>query len=78
MTIEREVVTHSYLEFLKEQIELCPRGPEWNTVLLTRLEKLGPYEDRELLHLTVNGDGGKHFYLHAAPRTFTFVHWEEW
>ena len=40
VSVESRVVSRSYLDFLNEQIELQPRGPEWNTVLQNRLNAL--------------------------------------
>ena len=44
-TVEEELVAPEYLDFLREQIELSARGPEWSAVLRSRLaaaKKGGP------------------------------------
>ena len=38
--VEPHSIDDSYLDFLREQIELGARGPEWTRVLAARLEAL--------------------------------------
>jgi len=46
---EKKVVAQDYLDFLREQIELNPRGPEWLSTLKTRLVALEPFVGKELI-----------------------------
>lgn len=43
----------TYLEFLKGQIELCARGPEWNVILEERLAALKPFANVPLADLVL-------------------------
>ena len=52
-TLERMQVTSSYLEFLRTQIKLEPRGKEWSAVLQARLNSLQPYEGQNLYDLSI-------------------------
>ncbi len=40
ISFEKKKTTSSYLEFLQSQVDLQPRGEEWNTVLLKRMRFL--------------------------------------
>lgn len=42
-SFERHILHSSYLDFLREQIALEPRGPEWTKILHTRLASLAPF-----------------------------------
>lgn len=48
-TIEEKLVKRDYLDFLEQQIELEPRGPEWTSQLQRWLNALAPYEGQPLL-----------------------------
>jgi hypothetical protein len=61
---------------LREQIELCTRGPEWNAVMDGRLKALQTYENKELLLLSVYRDDGSSFFLRAHPDTLDVVYWD--
>ena len=50
--IERKPIDVSYLDFLKEQIRLGARGPEWSEVLRMRLNALEPYVEKEVTTIT--------------------------
>ena len=50
--VEQKAVAPDYLSFLREQIELNARGPEWSDVLRKRLVALEPFVGRELLVVT--------------------------
>ena len=41
-SIEEKILKPDYLDFLREQIKLEPRGPEWNRILKERLAALEP------------------------------------
>jgi hypothetical protein len=47
--IEEKVLKADYLDFLREQIELETRGPEWNKILKTRLAALSPFIDKKII-----------------------------
>lgn len=68
--VTEEPMEKDYLDFLREQIRLEPRGPEWTKVLTRRLDALQPYVGRkvilaDLYHdphraaLYVNPEGGQ-------------------
>ena len=66
---------YSYIEFLTEQIELKPRGDEWNEILLKRRSNLESFANITLLdvHLkTAKGD----VWLKVQPEQFQIVHYE--
>ncbi len=74
-TVEQKAVAPDYLDFLREQIELNARGPEWSDVLRQRLAALEPFVGKQLLVAT--------FYCkpHSAtvrinPQTNALVHVE--
>lgn len=46
---EKKVIAQDYLGFLREQIDLNPRGPEWLSTLKNRLAALEPFVDKELI-----------------------------
>jgi len=46
--VEEKAVTPDYLNFLREQILLNPRGPEWSALLKKRLAALEPFVDKQL------------------------------
>jgi hypothetical protein len=48
-SISEVTVKEDYLEFLREQIRLEPRGPEWTAVLRTRLNALQPFVGKQVL-----------------------------
>lgn len=48
-SIEEEAVAPDYLDFLREQIELGARGPEWSDMLRQRLTALEPFVGKQLL-----------------------------
>jgi hypothetical protein len=51
-TIEITVVTADYLDFLREQVRLNPRGPEWLALIKSRLSALEPFVDKQLMVAT--------------------------
>jgi hypothetical protein len=50
--VEQKTMTLDYLDFLREQINLNPRGLEWSTILKNRLTKLEPFTGKELIVAT--------------------------
>ena len=47
--VEHKAVASDYLDFLREQIELNARGPEWSAVLKGRLTALQPFVGKRLV-----------------------------
>ena len=72
---ERRVFDQSYLEFLREQIALEPRGPEWTAVLRRRLTALAPYCDTPTLWGTIPTENGQ-FCIRVDPRSREVIHHE--
>ena len=50
--ISEKIVMPDYLDFLREQIELEPRGPEWTKVLKSRLFAMEPFVNKLLITAT--------------------------
>lgn len=50
--VERKFIEQSYIDFLKEQIRLAARGPEWSEVLNGRLRALEPHVGEEITTVT--------------------------
>lgn len=48
-SVEQKLMDADYLDFLREQIKLNARGPEWLTVLRERLAALEPFVGKELM-----------------------------
>lgn len=48
-SVEEELFKADYLEFLREQIKLEPRGPEWGAILRRRLTALEPFANKKLI-----------------------------
>lgn len=51
-TVEEKIVTHDYLEFLREQITLNARGAEWVTLLQDRIAAIERFAGKTLLIAT--------------------------
>jgi hypothetical protein len=60
-TVERKAVAPDYLDFLREQIGLNPRGPEWLALLKNRLAALEPFVGKQLMVAT----------FHSKPHSAT-------
>ena len=74
-TAEQKLVSPDYLVFLREQIALNTRGPDWLDLLRKRLADLEPFVGQELLLATF------HCRPHSAslriqPGTQELVHFE--
>ena len=53
LSVEGKEVSASYLDFLREQIDLKPRGVEWAGRLKQRLNKLAPFEGEKLVFISL-------------------------
>ena len=60
-TAEEKIVTPDYLDFLREQIGVDARGPEWLALLKARLAALEPFVGKKLLVAT----------FHSKPHSAT-------
>jgi hypothetical protein len=74
-TAEGKIVGPDYLDFLREQIEVNARGPEWLALLKNRLAALEPFVGKKMLVATF------HSKLHSAtlrirPDTKEVIHLE--
>lgn len=65
----------SYLDFLDEQIKLCPRGPEWNDRLRRRREALAPFCNQNLLSGRIQTEDLE-YWIKVHPDQKIVVHWE--
>ncbi len=74
-TVEEKVLAPDYLDFLREQIELNPRGPEWLTLLKSRLAALEPFVDKRLLVATFHSKPHSAL-LRIHPETKEMIHVE--
>ena len=52
-TFDFTEITPSYLEFLREQVDLEPRGKEWAAVLKARMEALKRYTGKTIGNLSL-------------------------
>lgn len=74
-TVEEKVVAPDYLDFLREQIGLNARGPEWSAVLKNRLTALEPFVGRPLMMATFHSK--PHLaMLRIRPDTKEVIHME--
>src|SRR5690349_6438796 len=72
-------VTQSYLEFLKGQIALEPRGKDWAAVLAGRLAALTPYEGKTVGELTIRRMHAEHIegcWILFDPDSLRIIHIE--
>jgi hypothetical protein len=74
---EKRILDHSYLLFLKEQIALEPRGPEWTKVLRKRLEALTGVCGTELMRGIVS-EGDKNCFVVIGSEPKEILYWESW
>jgi len=72
--IEEKLLAADYLDFLREQIRIDARGPEWKELLQERLQVLEPFVGKHVLTATfhqkpyavtlkINPDTGKLFHV---------------
>ena len=74
--VKESCFDESYLQFLDEQIQLSPRGPEWAVILRRRRESLRPFCGVPLVdgHIRV---GGLDTWVKIDPKTRAVVFWEQ-
>jgi hypothetical protein len=72
---ERKVLDESYLDFLREQIALEPRGPEWTAVLSKRLAALSPFCGFPMLCGAIAMNDG-YCFIRVDPATGLVIHFE--
>ncbi len=75
--IEPSWFDESYLDFLNNQIESEPRGPEWSARLKVRKKNLSPYVNRELAHCRFRF-GGDDYFIYVDPLSGKVIHWEHY
>ena len=73
--LEQTTFDKSYLDFLDEQIELCPRGPEWNDRLRRRREAMAPFCNQNLLRGRIQTEDSE-YWIKVDPDQKIVVHWE--
>lgn len=73
--LEDQVIDASYLEFLREQIELEARGPEWTSLLSSRLLAFEPLLGQRLRRIEVRREGAM-MLGYLLPATGVVVHIE--
>jgi hypothetical protein len=71
--VEPTRITTSYLDFLKEQIRLEPRGEEWSRLLQNRLKALEPFQNQDL-HIMMLRSGTQSCTIYMDD--FRVFHWE--
>jgi len=67
-----KIISQDFLEFLRTQIELEPRGPDWTATLRKRLISLKPFVDQALFRITF-GQGVHRFIIRYDPETGLLV-----
>lgn len=73
MSIDNPFISQAYIGWLQEQIELCARGPEWNTVLEIRKTAIEPFAESRVIHLHIkHGDDlvSVYLFMEEVPRIF--------
>ena len=66
ISLESKVTDQSYIDFLKEQIELNARGQEWTALLTRRLKALEPLVGKEIMFLSVE-DNNRFIWIKIDP-----------
>ena len=77
LAVEESCFDESYIEFLDEQIQLSPRGPEWTERLRRRRECLERYCGVVLIRGIVPFEDS-HFVIRVAHDQGTVAHWESY
>jgi hypothetical protein len=72
---EERIVKPDYFDFLREQIRLEPRGPEWGQVLKKRLADLEPFVDKKLIRVMFHSKPHVAI-LEVNPETSEVIHIE--
>ncbi|MBN9689329.1 MAG: hypothetical protein J0M24_03750 [Verrucomicrobia bacterium] len=73
---ERCVFDQSYLDFLLEQIDLEPRGPEWTAILTARLTAISRFCGVPTLYGCIHTPTGI-CYVRVDPSSQSVIHHEE-
>jgi hypothetical protein len=72
---EQRIVKADYFDFLREQIKLEPRGPEWGQILNKRLADMEPFADKKLIRIIFHSK--PHVaVLEINPETSEVIHVE--
>jgi hypothetical protein len=74
-SIEERLIKADYLDFLREQIRLEPRGPEWGRILKKRLADLSPFVGRKLIRVMLHCRPNS-AVLEIDPETLAIIHVE--
>ena len=75
--IRDSLFDHTYLEFLDQQIQLSPRGPEWSDRLRQRRTALAPYCDVPLVDGHIETPSGS-YTIYVSPKLNCVIHWESY
>ncbi len=75
--LHQKVLDQSYLDFLDEQIRLCPRGEEWNKVLKKRKQALTGFVGKVVMTGLVKAPG-KQVNVKIDPEERRVLYWEDW
>jgi hypothetical protein len=73
--VEDETIEADYLDFLREQIRLEPRGPAWTAVLRSRLDAFSDLVGEKLYRVEVVSDE-RRFVGRIHAKTRRLVHQE--
>jgi len=73
--LERRILDLTYCDFLREQIALEPRGPEWTAILSKRLAAIAPFVGVPTLIGTIRTPGAFH-YVRVDATTRRIIHCE--
>ena len=74
-SLERMTSNASYLDYLREQIDLAPRGPEWAAILTDRLVALSPYRHKATL-LGMIYTEARLYFVRVDPESGAIIHHE--
>ncbi|RYD66562.1 MAG: hypothetical protein EOP83_04760 [Verrucomicrobiaceae bacterium] len=72
---ERCTFDASYLDLLREQIDIAARGPEWTEILTRRLAALSCYPGLPTLRGTISTETGVHL-IRVDPEIRQVIHHE--
>ena len=75
--VELKTFDQSYIDFLSEQIELCPRGLEWNEIIKKRKIDLEAHVDHELIDCRIE-TGFQTYTFKIDPTHRKVIHWESY
>ena len=74
-SIEEKTVTKGYLDFLKKQIDLNPRGDEWKALLQKRHILLENYLGKKIITVRLNA-GSTTATIRVNPYPRSILDWE--